>query len=93
MVRQSELRGRAESDKGFISRTSYYQVTLNTAPLGGHPAGPFSVLVVLIDGNGIGDSNNTVAITDVSFGGGNSLAGPGLFGGAHGSLENGVSMN
>src|SRR5207247_2002888 len=67
-------------------------LTLDTAPLVGHPAGPFSVLFVFIDGNGIGDANNTVAINNVAFGGGSSLGSPVVFGGASGSLGTAVTI-
>jgi hypothetical protein len=75
------------------STVAAYTVTLNTAPLVGHPAGPFSILIALTDGSGLGDGNNTIQITNVDFGGGSGSGGAGLFGGATGSLETGVTMN
>lgn len=48
-------------------------ISLNTAPLVGHPAGPFSIFLVFTDGDGIGDGNNTVTISNVTFGGGSAL--------------------
>ncbi len=72
--------------------TTTYEVTLNTAPLVGHPAGPFSILFALTDGSGLADTNNTVSVTNVDFGGGNGLGGATLFGGANGTLESGLTM-
>jgi hypothetical protein len=69
-----------------------FNVTLNTMPLVGHPAGPFSVFLVFTDGDGIGDANNTATISNINFGGGSALGGPILFGGASGSLETGISI-
>jgi hypothetical protein len=71
---------------------STYDVTLDSAPLVGHPAGPFYVYLEFIDGSGVGDANNTVTVSDVNFGGGSALGNPLLFGGATGSLETGVSI-
>jgi PEP-CTERM motif len=69
-----------------------YNVTLNTAPLVGHPAGPFYVELTFTDGSGIGDANNTVTLSNFNFGGGSALGGPLVFGGASGSLETGVTI-
>jgi hypothetical protein len=69
-----------------------YNVSLDTAPLVGHPAGPFSIFFVFTDGSGVGDANNTVTITNVAFGGGSALGNPTVFGGASGSLESGASI-
>jgi hypothetical protein len=69
-----------------------YDVTLDTAPLIGHPAGPFSILFIFIDGSGVGDANNTVTISNVGFGGGSALGNPVTFGGASGSLETEVTI-
>lgn len=68
-------------------------VTLDTTPLMGHPAGPFSILFVFTDGDGIGDSNNAVTINNISFGGGSALGGSFQFGGASGSLAGGVTID
>jgi hypothetical protein len=69
-----------------------YNVTLDTAPLVGHPAGPFYVELAFTDGSGIGDGNNTVTLSNISFGGGSALGNPLLFGGTSGSLETGVTI-
>lgn len=69
-----------------------YDVAVNTAPLIGHPAGPFSIMFALTDGSGFSDGNNTVIITPLDFGGGMSLGSPSLWGGASGSLETSVTL-
>jgi hypothetical protein len=69
-----------------------YDVTLNTAPLVGHPAGPFYVEFAFTDGSGYGDGNNTVTASGFAFGGGSALGDPLVFGGASGALETGVSI-
>jgi PEP-CTERM motif len=69
-----------------------FDVTLNTSPLVGHPAGPFYVYGAFTDGSGIGDANNTVTLSNFTFGGGSSLGSPLVFGGASGSLETGVGI-
>src|SRR5262249_21463960 len=38
-------------------------ITINTAPLIGHAAGPFSLDFELIDGSGTSDANNTVTLS------------------------------
>jgi hypothetical protein len=72
--------------------TTTYVVTLNTAPLVAHPAGPFSILFALTDGSGLADGNNTISVTNVDFGGGNGLGSVTVFGGASGSLESGLTI-
>jgi hypothetical protein len=66
-------------------------VTLDTTPLVGHPAGPFYVVVALTDGSFVNDANNIASLNNFSFGGGSALGNPIEFGGASGSLEQGVS--
>jgi hypothetical protein len=44
--------------------------TLDTAPLVSSSAGPFTLDFQFDEGNGIGDSNNTVTLSNFSFGGG-----------------------
>ena len=74
------------------SGDTIYNVTLDTAPLVGHLAGPFYVEVTFTDGSGVGDANNTVTMSNITFGGGSALGGPLVFGGASGSLETGVAI-
>jgi hypothetical protein len=69
-----------------------YNVTLDTAPLIGHPAGPFYVEFAFIDGSGYGDGNNTVTTNNFVFGGGSALGSPVVFGGASGLLESEVTI-
>src|SRR5215471_8433421 len=71
---------------------SSYAVTVNTAGLVGHPAGPFSVLLALTDGSGLADANNSITVTNADFGGGNGLGSSVLFGGANGALETGLTI-
>jgi hypothetical protein len=74
------------------ARGDLYDVTLDTAPLVGHPAGPFYLELAFTDGSGVNDANNTVTLSNINFGGGSALGGPVVFGGASGSLETGVTM-
>lgn len=45
-------------------------LTLDTTPLETSVAGPFTLDFQFIDGNGTGDANNTVTLTNFDFGGG-----------------------
>src|SRR5260370_28684447 len=70
-----------------------YDVSLNTSPLIGHAAGPFSLGFQLNDGSGAGDANNTAILSAFQFGvGGSALGTPVLAGGATGSLASGVTI-
>src|SRR6516165_9212479 len=69
-----------------------YDITMNTTPLIGHSAGPFSVEFQLNDGNGTGDSNNTASLTNFVLNGGVALGSPTLTGGATGDLASGFSL-
>ena len=69
-----------------------YNVTLNTVPLVGHPAGPFYIELAFTDGGGVNDANNTVSLSNFNFGGGSALGSPLVLGGASGSLETGISI-
>jgi len=67
-----------------------YSVTLDTSPLS-HSAGPFYLEFQLDDGNGTGDGNNTVTLSNFQFGsGGSAVDNPVTEGGATGSLTTGV---
>jgi hypothetical protein len=74
------------------SADAIYEVTLDTSSLVGHPAGPFYVYATFTDGSGVGDANNTVTMSDFTFGGGSALGNPLVFGGASGSLETGITI-
>lgn len=69
-----------------------YVVSINTAPLIGHPAGPFSLAFQLGDGSGVGDGNNAAVLTDFTFGAGGSSGTPQVMGGASGSLDSTVVL-
>jgi hypothetical protein len=69
-----------------------FTVALDTAPLIGHPAGPFSLDFQLIDGSGMGDSNNTAIVTNFNFDGGSAASTPVLTGGASGNLSSGITL-
>jgi hypothetical protein len=69
-----------------------YNVILDTAPLIGHPAGPFYVEFAFTDGSGYGDGNNTATASAFNFSGGSALGDPAVFGDATGSLETGVTI-
>jgi len=69
-----------------------YDISLNTAPLIGHSAGPFSLEFQLNDGNGTGDANNTASLTNFVLNGGVALGSPTLTGGAAGDLASGFSL-
>jgi hypothetical protein len=84
---------------GFLALTvagkaqATYLVSINTAPLIGHPAGPFSLAFQLGDGSGVGDGNNAAVLTDFTFGAGGSSSGtPQVVGGASGSLDSTVVL-
>jgi hypothetical protein len=65
---------------------------MNTAPLVGHNAGPFSVEFQLNDGSGTGDGNNTAILSDFLFNGGAPAGSPTVNGGAYGDLTSGVTL-
>jgi len=68
-----------------------YNVTMNTGPLIGHSAAPFSVEFQFNDGSGIGDSNNSVVLSNFNFGTGGAAVGSGTtVNGASGSLQSSV---
>ncbi len=67
-------------------------ITLNTAPLVGDSAGPFSIAFELIDGSGTGDGNNTATLSDFQFGGGGPSGTPVVFGGTSGDLSSTVTL-
>lgn len=70
-----------------------YSVNINTAPLIGHPAGPFSIAFQLADGSGTGDGNNAAVISKFQFGAGGGPSGtPTVLGSAFGSLSTSVSL-
>jgi PEP-CTERM motif-containing protein len=67
-------------------------VQVNTAPLVGNPAGPFSLDFALTDGSGTLAVPNTVTITNFGFSGGGPVGPTNLTGGASGSLSSAVTL-
>ena len=70
-----------------------FTVTLNTSGLIGHAAGPFALDFQLVDGSGLGEGNNTVTISNFTFGGGAAAGSATLVGGVIGSLGAGLSLH
>jgi hypothetical protein len=70
-----------------------YTIGLDTSPLIGEAAGPFSLAFEFIDGSGTGDANNTVVLSSFQFGVGGSASGsPTVFGGATGNTSSGITL-
>jgi hypothetical protein len=70
-----------------------YSVSLDTSPLIGEAAGPFSLAFEFTDGSGTGDANNTVILSNFQFGVGGSASGlPTMFGGATGDTASGITL-
>ena len=70
-----------------------FQVSLNTTPLIGHPAEPFSIFFSLQDGSGTGDGNTTVTLSNFVFGGGGAPFEPASNGpGTSGDLTGSVTL-
>src|SRR6266481_3253118 len=69
-----------------------YTVTVNTSPLMGHVAAPFSLDFQINDGSGTGDANNSIKIVGVKNFGGSIGGTPVLTGGASGSLLSSVTL-
>jgi hypothetical protein len=65
---------------------------LNTSSLVGHRAGPFSIAFQLKDSSVIGDSNNTITLTNFQFGGGRPTGSPTAMGGVTGDLSSAVRL-
>src|SRR5215831_14838333 len=59
-----------------------YNISLNTAPLLSHPAGPFYLAFQLADGSGSGDGNAAALLDHFQFGGGAPDGSPILLGSA-----------
>jgi hypothetical protein len=69
-----------------------YDVQLNTTPLIGHAAGPFSLNFQLNDGSGVGDANNTAVLSNFVFDGGAPAGAPTYAGGASGNVASSVTL-
>lgn len=68
-----------------------YDIGLNTAPLIGHAAEPFSIEFQLNDGSGTGDANNT-ALSDFDFDGGAAVGVATLTGGSSGNTVTSITL-
>ena len=69
-----------------------YDISMNTEPLIGHAAGPFSLEFQLNDGSATGDGNNTANLTGFLFEGGTAVGSPTLTGGVSGNLTSGITL-
>src|SRR5438876_718777 len=69
-----------------------FHVDVNTAPLVGNSAGPFSLDFQLIDGSGTLAVPNTVTLSNFTYGGGGAVGLPTLSPGATGSLTSTISL-
>jgi hypothetical protein len=70
-----------------------YNVSIDTSPLIGSSAQPFTLDLQFSDGSGVGDANNTVLLSGFSFGSGAPLGSPfPAIGGVSGDLGSSVTM-
>jgi hypothetical protein len=69
-----------------------FNVWLDTSTLVANPSGPFALDFQLNDGAGVGDGNNTAALSNFQFGGGSASGSPSLFGGASGDLSSNILL-
>ena len=67
-------------------------ISLNTTPLIGLTAGPFSIEFQLNDGGGVNDGNNSALLSNFIFGGGSAVRVPDLSGGAGGDAGGLVTL-
>ncbi len=65
-----------------------FDVVVNTAPLAGNPAGPFS-----LDFQLIGAGPNSVSLSNFQFFGGSAVGSASAFGTASGNLMSGITLN
>jgi hypothetical protein len=76
---------------GTLMADAIYNVTLDTSALTAAP-GAYSLYFQLTDGSGTNDGNNTVTLSNFSFGGGAPVDPAQLFGGVSGTLSTGVTL-
>ena len=69
-----------------------YNVSLDTSPLIGAPAGQFWLAFQISDGSGTGDGNNLAALSGFRFGTGEASGLPILIGSAYGNLSSALVM-
>lgn len=77
---------------GAARAGTVFNVTLNTGPLIGHSAGPFSIAFEFADGSGIGDGNNAVFLSNFIFDAGGPSGSPLVFGSVGGDLSTSLVM-
>jgi hypothetical protein len=82
----------AVSQTAGAATVATYSVSVNTTPLIGHPAGPFTILLALTDGSELFDGNTTVMVTNVNLAGGAVLDNPGRTGGVSGDLASALTL-
>ena len=75
-----------------VSAGAIYDVVIDTVPMIGHPAGPFTLDLQFIDGSGAGDANNTAVLGNFTFGGGSPAGSAAGIGGVSGDLASSVQM-
>ena len=76
---------------GFARANVVYNVSLNTIAISG-TAGVYGLAFSFTDGSGLNDGNNTVTLSNFTFGGGGSVGVGGLIGGASGNLGSSVVL-
>lgn len=69
-----------------------YNVVIDTSPLIGHSAGPFSLELQFNDGTGTGDANNSAFLSAFLFGTGGPSGTASIFGGVTGNMGSSVTM-
>lgn len=70
-----------------------FRVHMETAPLAGHVAGPFTLSLQLTDGSGLGDANKTIIVSNFTFSpGGGPIGAPSLTGAASGDMSTQVTL-
>lgn len=79
--------------RSAVASVISWNVSLNTTPLIGNAAGPFSLELQFTDGSGLGDGNNAVTASGLALGGGALVGAPITFGSATGSLPGSVALS
>ena len=69
-----------------------YHATVDTSSLVGDPLAPFSLYFQFNDGEGTGDTNNTITLSNFTFGGGSATGTATPTNGASGDLSLGISI-
>jgi hypothetical protein len=76
----------------LASANVLYNVSIDTAPLISNAAGPFSLDFQFNDGSGSDDGNNTVTLSNFSFGSGAPTGSPSISGTVVGDLMSSLSL-